>query len=393
MRQQHHKRIVVLDGLRLMAAVMVAFYHFAGRNDVVEAWGAPPRTAVTSVHSASAYGWLGVELFFMISGFVICMSAWGRDTGSFIRSRFIRLFPAYWPAVLITAAVVGLWPIVAQPLRLSDVLLNLTMLQWPLGVNGVEGVYWTLWVEARFYLLFALLLWRGLTLRGVMWFGYGWLLASVIAHNSREPLLNIVFQPDYAPLFVAGIAFYLIHRFGPDLKLWGLVAASYLMAQHNVIARIAHTEKTNIKGPLSDTVGILLITVFFALLAAVALGWTSRIRWRVLTTAGLLTYPFYLLHQNIGYLVIYATRDWAPHWLVLAGTVAFMLLIAWLVHRYIERPLAAYLRRRLNPRPAPETAVTQEIPHVMPHHYPGRHPDLNEPSLVTVPDGSRSAGG
>ncbi|XVV12357.1 acyltransferase family protein [Actinoplanes sp. CA-131856] len=353
-------RIVVLDGLRLSAAVMVAFYHFAGRNDVTGAWGAPPAVAVSRVHEAAQYGWLGVELFFMISGFVICMSAWGRDTGAFIRSRFLRLFPAYWPAVLITATVVALWPVVAQPLRVSDVLLNLTMLQWPLGVHGVEGVYWTLWAEARFYLLFALLLWRGLNRRSAMWFGYGWLLAAVIAHTSREKLLIVALQPDYAPLFVAGMACYLIHRFGSDLKLWGLVAASYLMAQHNVIARVAQTEKANIKAPLSDTTAILIVTAFFAVMVVIALGWTARVRWRFLTTAGLLTYPFYLLHQNIGWLIIRATHDHAPHWLVLIGTIAVMLLGAWVVHRWIERPLAAYLRRRLQPpRPA---EVTQELP-------------------------------
>ncbi|GAA0482401.1 acyltransferase [Paractinoplanes deccanensis] len=367
MGTQRDSRIVVLDGLRLIAAVMVAFYHFAGRNDIVAAWDAPPAVAVSRAHDVSAYGWLGVELFFMISGFVICMSAWGRDTGSFVRSRLIRLFPAYWPAVLITAVCVGLWPVVAQPLRFSDVLLNLTMLQWPLGVHGVEGVYWTLWVEARFYLLFALLLGRGLTLRRVMWFGYGWLIAAVIAHTSRERLLIVVLQPDYAPLFVAGIAFYLIHRYGPRLELWGLVAASYLMAQHNLLARVTLTEKTYIKAPLSDTVAILIVTAFFAVLAAIALGWTSRIRWRALTTAGLLTYPFYLLHQNIGFLLIHATHDRAPHWLVLAGTITVMLLAAWLVHRWIERPLAAHLRARLTPRRA--TIVAQP--------YAGRRPDLD----------------
>jgi peptidoglycan/LPS O-acetylase OafA/YrhL len=352
MGNQRNERIVVLDGLRLLAAVLVAIYHFAGRTDVLPApWGASPTVAVSRVHQVAQYGWLGVELFFMISGFVICMSAWGRDTSSFIRSRFLRLFPAYWAAILITTAVVGLWPHSSAPLNFSDTLLNFTMMHAPLGVHGVEGVYWTLWAEARFYLLFALLIWLGLTLERAMWFGYGWLVASAIATSSHEKLLLVVLQPEYAPLFVAGIAFYLIHRFGSSLRLWGLVAAAYLMAQHNVLARVAVTEKTNIKAPLSDSIGILIVTAFFAVLAIIALGWTSAIRWRFLTTAGLLTYPFYLLHNDIGVLIIRATRNWAPHSVVLAGVVAFLLLVAWIVHRLIERPLASYLRARLSPRP------------------------------------------
>ncbi|MEV4345549.1 acyltransferase [Actinoplanes sp. NPDC049596] len=370
MGQQRTSRIVVLDGIRLLAAVMVAFYHFAGRTDVTGAWDTSPAVAVSRIHDVAKYGWLGVELFFIISGFVICMSAWGRDTNSFIRSRFLRLFPAYWAAVLITSAIVHLWPVIATAPPITDILVNLTMMQWPLGVHGVEGVYWTLWAEARFYLLFAVLLWRGLTLERVMWFGYGWLLASAIAYTSKERLLIIVLQPEYAPLFVAGIAFYLIHRFGPDLKRWGLVLASYLMAQHNVLARVAQTEKDNIKAPLSDGVAILLVTAFFAIMLVVALGWTSRISWRGLTTAGLLTYPFYLLHENIGWLIIRATRGATANWLVLAWTVAVMLAFAWVVHRWIERPLTAYLRKHLTPQPPPprrpEPDATQELP-LVPH--------------------------
>lgn len=107
----------------------------------------------------AAYGWLGVELFFLISGFVICMSCWGRSVGDFFTSRVTRLYPAYWFAVLATTAVLLLIPGGQKPLPWPDVLTNLTMLQEPLGVRMVDGVYWTLFAELRFYLLFALVAW------------------------------------------------------------------------------------------------------------------------------------------------------------------------------------------------------------------------------------------
>ncbi|MET0423114.1 MAG: acyltransferase [Actinoplanes sp.] len=350
--QRQTERIVILDGLRLIAALMVVVFHYVGRTKTDQLiWGAGPDEAFPLLHHAAQFGWLGVELFFMISGFVICMSAWDRDTGSFIRSRAIRLFPAYWAAVLLTATVVHLWPTVSRPLPASDVLLNLTMLQWPLKTDGVDGAYWTLWVEARFYLLFGLLVWRGLTRQRAMWFGYGWLLACAITFSANEPLLNVVIQPAWGPLFVAGIAFYLIHRFGSSLKLWGLVVASYLMAQHNMVDRVAAEAKADILGPLSTRAGIAILTGFFVLLGVIAMGWTSRIRWRWLTTAGLLTYPLYLIHQQIGWVIIHALNGHAPRSLVLITTILVMVLAAYLLHRFVEKPIAAALRRRLTSAP------------------------------------------
>ena len=94
-------RLRVLDGLRILAAVVVLSAHYV--HPAI--WGADNAELFGPLATASRYGWLGVELFFMISGFVICMSAWGRPLGSYLRSRVIRLGPAYWFCVLATGAV------------------------------------------------------------------------------------------------------------------------------------------------------------------------------------------------------------------------------------------------------------------------------------------------
>jgi len=133
MTAQRPDRIAVLDGLRLLAALMVVVFHYVGRTETDKIiWGAGPAEAFPLLHHAAQFGWLGVEMFFMISGFVICMSAWGRDLGSFIRSRAVRLFPAYWAAILITTTVVTLFPAVVQRRSFSNILVNMSMLQWPL---------------------------------------------------------------------------------------------------------------------------------------------------------------------------------------------------------------------------------------------------------------------
>jgi peptidoglycan/LPS O-acetylase OafA/YrhL len=346
----NRNRLAVLDGLRLCAALGVMAYHFTGfEPGVRKAWGMPATSAFPGLSAVTSYGWLGVELFFLISGFVICMSCWGRDAGAFFRSRVTRLFPAYWAAVAVTFTVVALFSTEYERVSLPDALLNLTMMQRPLGAASVDGVYWTLWVEACFCFLFAAVVWHGLTLRRVTVFCYVWLIASVIAVPAKSPLFNAIVQPGWAPYFIAGIALYLIHRFGSDLKLWGLVGVCFAMAVHQVHGLAVQVGADDLHRPLSPVPAVLMMAVFFAVMSAVALGWLSWIRWRWLTTAGLLTYPLYLIHEFNGWVLIHALRGHFPRYVTLAVVTATVLAGAWLLHRLVERPVAGLLRRHLAP--------------------------------------------
>ncbi|MFI1990804.1 acyltransferase family protein [Actinoplanes sp. NPDC020271] len=355
-RRNPGDRVAVLDGLRLCAAISVAVFHFTAIN-ADRLWdGHSPFSRLTQ---ASSYGWLGVELFFMISGFVISMSAWGRTVGGFARSRLIRLFPAYWPAVLLTAAVVTLWPSLNRPVTPQQVVISLTMLNEPLGVVPVDLSYWTLWAEARFYLLFAVVVWLGATRRRLLWFGYAWLIASVVAVKSQMPVLVTVLQPPYAPYFVAGIGFFLIHRFGSDIRRWGLVGLAWGLGMYSLGVRVAQTSRTEHR-PLSMSVSMLIVTALFVAMAVVALGWTDRVRWRPLTTAGLLTYPFYLLHQHIGGTMIQHLHRLPPI-VTVAVVILTMLVVAWMLHRLVERPLARLLRERLAATDAPVPPIQRGV--------------------------------
>ena len=335
-------RLAVLDGLRISAALMVAVYHYTSHETAMKTvWGAPREVAFPGVSDVFKYGFLGVELFFMISGFVICMSSWGRSAGRFAQSRVVRLFPAYWPAVLLTAAVLWLSPLRWPAPAPDELLMNLTMLNAPAGVPHVDAVYWTLWAELRFYLLFGVaLLWRGLTLQRTMIFGFAWLVLAVTFSRAGLPVLNVVLQPDYAPFFTAGIALFLIHRFGPDIRLWGLLGLSFATAEHSVAVR-AHTRHLN------SVTAMVVVAIFFAVLTAIATGWSAQVRWRWLTTAGALTYPFYLLHEYIGWTFIHRVHDLAPRYVVLTVTLAGMLVASWLLHRFVEKPLAGVLKTQL----------------------------------------------
>lgn len=344
------KRLYVLDGLRLIAALMVVAYHYMGFDDWFESpWGKSTSAVFPQLHTAASYGWLGVELFFLISGFVICMSCWGRTPRQFAVSRFIRLYPAYWFAIAATTTVLVLRP-GGTDVPPTDMLTNVTMFQELLGARDIDGVYWSLWVELRFYLLFMVVAMMGLTYRRVVAFCVIWLLLAGLALQSGTDLLPLLIVPQYAAFFVGGIVIYLMHRVGPTPVLWLLLGTSWLMAQ-NQLPGLIDTAEDSTHSTVYWTVSLGIVTAFYLLVLAAALGKLNFFNWRWLTVAGAMTYPLYLLHEDIGWEVIRHTSDHVPARLLVPSLVAAMLLAAWLVHKFVERPLASALKNWLTPRP------------------------------------------
>ncbi|MEU9828668.1 acyltransferase family protein [Micromonospora chersina] len=331
-------RLLVLDGLRLGAALMVVAYHLVG--DKIGVWDASAATNFGPVHSVAKYGFLGVQLFFIISGFVICMSAWGRSVGDFFVSRVVRLYPAYWFAVLLTAAV-----LVAVPrgprVQTREVLGNLTMMQDFLGIRHLDLSYWTLTVEMAFYIFFAVLVARGLSYRGVVAFCAIWTIASLIVPKLGNPWLTNVVAASHSSYFIAGIALYLIHRFGPSLLLWSVVGLSWLIA----LTRLPNLAQAR---DVAYAPTAVIVTLFFLVMAAVALNRFAWVKAGWVATAGALTYPLYLIHQTVGLAVIERAQDLMPPWVLITALVAALLFAAWLIHRLIERPVARWMKRQLS---------------------------------------------
>lgn len=227
--------------------------------------------------------------------------------------------------------------------RTRDILLNFTMLQSGSFGPNVDNVYWTLWSELRFYLLFMAVVVTGLTYRKVVVFCCLWGAAAMIAPAAGFRPATLIINPEGAWYFIAGLALYLMHRFGQDLLLWGILALSWLMGQRELGHRIDTVERVS-----SWRGSVLIFTVFLLVMVAVSLGYTDRIRWKWLVTAGALTYPFYLMHYLVGTTVINRLRDTMDARLLVVSVIAGFLVLSWFVHKYVEAPLARIMKRGLD---------------------------------------------
>src|SRR5689334_7369036 len=139
-------RIRELDALRGLAALAVVLFHLTFRYD-------PEHLSPIAVR----WGHYGVELFFVISGFVILMTAERAGSlAAFVVSRIARLFPVFWPAVLLSAGAAAFME--TQRPWLMEVAANLTMLPVYLGFDFVDDSYWTLEVELAFYVAVGILI-------------------------------------------------------------------------------------------------------------------------------------------------------------------------------------------------------------------------------------------
>src|SRR5436190_10531242 len=98
----HRVRFPELDLLRFIAACAVMLFHYTFRGPRDGFWQA----SFPFLDQISRYGYLGVQVFFILSGFVILLTAYEKNAMGFAMARFVRLFPAYWICVTLTTAVV-----------------------------------------------------------------------------------------------------------------------------------------------------------------------------------------------------------------------------------------------------------------------------------------------
>src|SRR5689334_6048092 len=170
-----HNRVNEIDLLRFLAALSVVLFHYSFRGYAADDMSIMPYPLLAP---AAKYGYLGVDLFFLISRFVIVMSASGGGVRRFVVSRAARLYPAFWACCTVTFLLSVAIGGSRYSASVGQYLVNLTMLSSFFGVASLDGVYWSLFVELKFYILVAILCLYN-KVEGIQRFLLLWLLATI----------------------------------------------------------------------------------------------------------------------------------------------------------------------------------------------------------------------
>jgi peptidoglycan/LPS O-acetylase OafA/YrhL len=341
-------RVAEIDLLRFLAALMVVLFHYTFRG---HAGGYSP-LVFPELTEVMKYAHLGVALFFMVSGFVILMSASSGSLRKFFVSRVVRLYPAFWVCCTLTFLAIWFGGSPNYSATFTQYLVNMTMLNEFVGVRHIDGVYWTLAIEIKFYVGIALLI-AFKRIRQIELFLAIWLVASIALEFVTIERLHSLLIASYAPYFIAGGACFLIYTNGASWFRWLLLIGAWGAAVGKEIF-FARSFEIRYQTQMSDAVIVGLVSVFFAIMLLVALrrtGWVARVNWLPI---GVLTYPLYLIHQNVGYIIFNYVVNHASaslnRYVLVGATIAVMFALAYLIHALVEKRWAPRLKMLLQPR-------------------------------------------
>jgi peptidoglycan/LPS O-acetylase OafA/YrhL len=227
----------------------------------------------------------------MVSGFVIFWTLNRADNPlDFIVSRFSRLYPAYWCALLITFLIVSLYGLPGREVSSSDALINILMFQEYLRIPHVDGVYWTLAVELTFYFwMFVFYLRSGLgNVETIFSFVIGFSVLHSIGVIDIPTAIHKIFIMNYLPFFTAGICFYKIINQDDDVKR-NILYLAFSLLSTAAIYSFKH---------------FLVFSVFYIVFYLALSGRMMFLQFKPFVFMGGISYSLYLIHQNIGYVII-----------------------------------------------------------------------------------------
>lgn len=317
--------LAALDALRGVAIILVVIGHYLPGN-VLEGTAA-------EIVSPCALG--GVTLFFLLSGFLIARNlAHGGPSLGYALRRIFRILPAYWISIAVFIAMHRYW--LGQPDfgNLRDTLFNMLLVQDFGNAPLFNAAFWTLLIEAKFYVLAPFLMWGGKRVVKIAPYAAIALNAAITLKRGGE---------------ASNLLTYLTFCFvGMNFELWCRKEVSDRgLAVLAVCAAIA----AGIYSPYVK-IGLVLFGLVNAGLMAAALRHGARVSLPALSFIGAVSYSWYLYHGGLGYPLISALQEPRLAMSAFASiciAAAVTLLVAWLSYRVIEQPgiaLGRFLEKR-----------------------------------------------
>ncbi|MGY6251879.1 acyltransferase family protein [Paraburkholderia caledonica] len=339
------KKIIFADQLRALAALSVIFVHLGGgywaaRSEIAARIMAPalegPSSRMLDLTGTFNFGPFGVSLFFLISGFVIPFSLERLSAARFLAARAFRIYPTYFACIGLSVAAAWLssryWH---QPFTFDrhSVVFNALLIHNFYGIPSVDMVNWTLAIEVKFYILMAV-------------------LALVSLHRNVAAFIAVSLAIALAPVFVHahGVATVILRNFAfipymfigtmLNLHMHGKVSGRLAVVSMLMLAGIFHSI-VFLSHLRHEQLGAVM-DIYLSNIAVFSLAYVLRDSFRpnpIVNFLARISYPLYAVHPIVGYASLrFMMARGVPPMASLAATVAFVMCIAYVVHRLIEVP-------------------------------------------------------
>lgn len=346
--------------LRLIAALGVVYFHITSEAGLNLEWNVGSR---------------GVDLFFVISGFIIAYVGTA-NPDQFLLRRLIRVAPLYWAATLFVFAIAAAAPQLLRSTTANLTHLVMSLLFIPHEFRGEMQptllLGWTLNFEMFFYVLFALAL-----LVSQRWspaITVGWIVAYVLAIHAldwRHPVTDFYARPIVVE-FCFGIATFYVFKWcvGRRDELAGRRAVAWALPVVIVISLIVLVVGEMYKSLQPPRLVVAGIPSFFIVTSAVLLERVYRVATnnRLIYLLGDSSYIIYLVHPYIVFAVLRVVVKGANVWplpmvvLLIVALLALTSAIAAAIHVAFEKPVMAYLHARfIRRRQRPQAGGVREL--------------------------------
>lgn len=332
-------RFSEIDILRFIAVVMVILFHYTFRGYAADDMSIMPYPLLAPIFK---YGRLGVNLFFIISGFVIMMTISKGDFWDFLASRVSRLYPAFWFCCTLTFFAMITFGGTRYSATFTQYILNMILLGHIFYVIPIDGVYWSLSAEINFYTLISIiiLLKRIDKIQYVLLF---WIIISIPLELYKISGLRDILITRYSAYFIAGASFFFLQKNGPSILTYITILLSWIQNIQISYDMFLDFEKTY-NDHISFHIILIIMSSFFVIFLLISLNITSPIRKYRFNIIGAITYPAYLIHQNIGFIIFNIAYPHVNKHIILWSTFSLMLLISYLIHKYIEKPISKHIK-------------------------------------------------
>ena len=309
---------------------MISFHYFS--NGISN--GSVTSIGLTPFSEIAKYGYLGVQLFFVVSGYLILMST-NRSAWQFAKGRVKRIYPLYWMAIILITAITYLPTLSKTQPDFLQILASITMFPTAFDQGWIDGAHWFMLIEIQFYLLiFVLLKLRaGKHLPTIFPI---WAIVILIWYVFDLSRFNIWYLYGPFSFICGGAIIYSIKQSGWNLlRVVGLIAAitGGLYSRLGSLDYLSEIRNTQ----YSTTVVTVIVLIIFGLLLLTLLPKVTNIHVPGAVFLGALTYPLFLIHGRLGYMSLERFANEQNKYFVYVFLIILAISIAYLMLQLDQR--------------------------------------------------------